>query len=231
MKRFIAIIVALATVFTLTSCGGGTNSSANTSNTVAPDSQQNTIENTTNNEQDTASTPKAEDDSIDDEAWDELNAVGKVQIENGILTTTITMPGDLIGGPVTQESLDAGAGEQYISAKLNDDGSVSYKMTKKQHKTLLDGIYQGVEQSLADMVQGNDYSFTEIKHNKNYTQFDVTIKGDELTLSDSFATMAFYMYGGFYGIFSGKGTEKVIVNFYNSKGELIETADSSKTES
>jgi hypothetical protein len=38
------------------------------------------------------------------------------------------------------------------------------------------------------------------------------------------------MYGAIYGIFSGKTPEKVIVNFYNTNGDLIETADSSQME-
>ena len=46
--------------------------------------------------------------------------------------------------------------------------------------------------------------------------------------ADSFATLAFYLYGGMYGIFTGKTPEKVIVNFYNPSGDLISTADSSK---
>ena len=39
--------------------------------------------------------------------------------------------------------------------------------------------------------------------------------------------MAFYMYGGLYGIFSGKDVENVEVNYYSSGGELISTGNSS----
>ena len=52
----------------------------------------------------------------------------------------------------------------------------------------------------------------------------------ELGLYDSFSVLAYYMYGAMYGIFSGKEPEKVIVNFYNANGDLIETADSSNME-
>ena len=138
------------------------------------------------------------------------------------------MPKDFVGEGITQADIDANAGSTYISGKLNDDGSVTYKMTKKQHKAMLDGIIDNMEKSFEEMVKSEDYSFTSIKHNNDFTQFDVTISGDELGLVESFATLTFYMAGGVYGIFSGKKAEKVIVNFYNSSGKLINTADSSK---
>lgn len=75
------------------------------------------------------------------------------------------------------------------------------------------------------MVDNDSYSFTSIKHNEDYTQFDVTISGTELNISDSFATMGFYMYGGIYGIFIGHRADNVVVNFYDQDGNLIDTGD------
>ncbi len=99
-------------------------------------------------------------------------------------------------------------------------------MTKSQHKKMMEGISQGIEDTLQDMVDDETYSFTEIKHNEDYTLFDVTISGEELNLSDSFSVIGFYMYGGMYGIYNGKEADVVVVNFYNADGELINTASS-----
>lgn len=160
-----------------------------------------------------------------DEDFDELSAIGDVSIENGILMVSVTIPANFIG-EITQEELDQKAGDTYVSAKLNNDGSVTYKMTKSQHKKMLDGIVESIDSSLQDMVDDESYSFTSIKHNDDYTQFDVTISGTELNLSDSFATLGFYIYGGMYGIFSGHRADNVIVNFYDADGNLISTGDS-----
>ena len=81
----------------------------------------------------------------------------------------------MVGEEITQEEIDAKAGENFISGKLNEDGSVTYKMTKKQHKEMMDGVVESIESSLNEMVEGEDYSFTEIKHNKDFTEFDITI--------------------------------------------------------
>ena len=141
----------------------------------------------------------------------------------------ITVPASYIGEGVTQESLDASAGASYISAKLNSDGSVTYVMTGEQHKNMLDGMASSMDALMQSMIDDDKYTFTEIKHNDDFSQFDVTVSGDDLEYTDSLTAVTFYMYGGMYGIFSGKQAEKIVVNFYNANGELISTADSSKT--
>ena len=50
----------------------------------------------------------------------------------------------------TQADLDANVSAgKFLSAKLNDDGSVTYKMTKGQHKEVMEGIRQPVLSSTA----------------------------------------------------------------------------------
>ena len=90
----------------------------------------------------------------------------------------------------------------------------------------MDGVVESIESSLNEMVEGEDYSFTEIKHNKDFTEFNITVSGEDLSLTDSIATLGFYMYGGMYGIFTGHKADHVVVNYYNAAGELIRSADS-----
>ena len=163
---------------------------------------------------------------------DELSTIGDVEVINGILTVSVTLPSDFIslGGGITQEELDQKAGDTYVSATLNDDGSVTYKMTKSQHKKMLDDLVESIDSGLQDMVDEESYSFTSIKHNDDYTQFDVTISGTELNLADSFATLGFRLYGGMYGILSGHRADNVMVNFYDSDGNLIDTWNSDDLE-
>ena len=65
-----------------------------------------------------------------------------------------------------------------------------------------------------------------VKPNDDYTVFDLTIDGTELRLGDSFSIIAFYMYGGMYGIFNGNQPEHIVVNFFDPDRNVIETADS-----
>ena len=217
MKKIFAVLLIICLALSLVGCGSKPDTDPVVTDSVdASQAPEEAIE----------PEPVSEDDTIEDEAWNELEALGQVQTEDGVVFVKITLPPDIVGADITQETLDADAGENYISAKLNNDGSVSYKMTKKQHKVMLDGLVESMEQSLQEMIGGEEYSYTKIDHNKSFTQFDVTISGTELNFYDSFGVMAFYMYCGFYGLFSGHAADNVIVNFYDVNGTLINTADS-----
>ena len=214
MKKVLRVFLSAVMAVSLAACGSSTNEG-----TVDAGQAEAAVE-------EAAETVVNEEDQIVDEAWDELESLGKVETENGLFFVSITLPADFVGEEVTQESLDANAGENYISAKLNDDGSVTYKMTKKQHKTMLDGMVDSIDEALQEMIDSEDYAFADIKHNKDFTSFDVTLETEELGLTESFMVVAFYMYGGIYGLFSGHEADNVEVNFYSPDGTLIHTGNS-----
>ena len=66
-------------------------------------------------------------------------AVSEVEFNE---TRYITLQGAWIDEGTTQESLDAEAGNDYISAVLNDDGSVTYEMNSQQYIDLLGNIME-----------------------------------------------------------------------------------------
>ena len=121
------------------------------------------------------------------EDMDELSKIGDIEVENGILTVSITLPAEYMEG-VTQEQLDAGKGTTYQSATLNDDGSVTYKMTKQQHREMLKSMSDSVDQSMQELIDDDNYTITGITHNDNYTVFDVTLEGTEVGFADSFTS-------------------------------------------
>jgi hypothetical protein len=219
MKKLVAVILALMMVATLGACRS--NNTVSSATRVSTDEQ---ITDAVETQEETEDTSK-EDELTADMA--ELEAIGAVEVENGLLTVSVTLPTDFVTDEVTQEKLDADAGDNYLSAKLNEDGSVTYKMTKAQHRAMLDGITEGMEESLQEMINDDEkYGIAKINHNGTYSVFDVTMDTDKLGLGDSFTVIAFYMYGGMYGIFSGNRADNVIVNFYDPAGNLIQTGNS-----
>ena len=169
-----------------------------------------------------------EDSFIDDPVWDKLKSVGKIQTESGLFYVYITVPQDLMGN-TTQEELDMNvSSDTYTSAELNSDGSVTIKMTKKQHKKVLDEVIQSVNRSLQEMVDNPEYSFTRITHNENLTLFEAYLSTTEVGMTEGFMVMSFFMLGGLYNIYSGEDVDSIIVHFYNRDGELVRTADSSE---
>ena len=235
-KRMICCALALCLLLSLCACGSSKAPATQAPAPAAESGKETTVpsdsgvpaENTDANEPaDTTPEPESEDDGIDDAAWDTLESMGKIETENGLFYVSITLPADFVDEDITQESIDANAGEIYTSGKLNDDGSVTYKMTKKQHKAMLDGITESIETSLQDLVDSSDNAFTKIDHNSDFTTFDAYLSTEELGFAESFMVLSFYMYGGMYSIFTGNEVDNVSVNFYSAGGELISTANSS----
>lgn len=159
------------------------------------------------------------------EDWDRLAAIGDVQVENGIMTVSLTVPADLAQN-TTQETIDAGIGTQYQSAVRNEDGSITYKMTKAQHQAMVEQLAMSFDRSLQELVDDENHMISNITRNDDFTVFDVTLDGTELAMSDAYTAFGLYMYGDMFGVFNGSRPEHVIVNYYDPNGNLIDSGDS-----
>ena len=159
------------------------------------------------------------------EDWDQLAAIGDVQVENGVMTVSLNVPADLAKN-IRQETIDAGIGTQYQAAFRNQDGSITYKMTKEQHQAMLEQLAVSFDNSLQEMIDDEKYTISNITRNNDFTVFDISLDGAEPSVSDSFAAFGLYMYGELYGVFNGKRPEHVIVNYLDSNGNLIDSDDS-----
>lgn len=167
-----------------------------------------------------------------EETNSDLDALGEVEVDENLLTVELTIPAEYVG-ETTQEELDATASEEgYKSITLNEDGSATYVMTKKQHKEMMEGIAASLNSSFAEMVGSADYpNITSITANEDFTEFTIITNSTELDLNESFSVMVFYMSGGMYNIFNGTPVDNVHVDFVNAdSGEIISSSDSSDLE-
>lgn len=169
-----------------------------------------------------------EEEQSTEEGLDQIEAIGDIDVDKNLFDVTITVPKDFIG-ETTQEELDAKAKEKgFKSATLNSDGSVTYVMTKAQHKEMLEEISTNINNSLAEFVESDSTpNITDIKANDNFTSFTITTKNEEPDLAESFMVLSLYMYGGMYAIFSGDEVDNIHVDYVNAtSGEIISSADS-----
>lgn len=161
--------------------------------------------------------------------FSDLEAIGDVEVDENLLTVELTIPAEYVGD-TTQEELDATAAEEgFKSITLNEDGSATYLMSKKQHREMMEEMATNINASLSEMIGSENYpNITDITTNSDFTEFTVTTTSTELSLSESFSVMAYYMYGGMYNIFNGTPVENVHVDFVNAdSGEIMNSADSS----
>ena len=211
-KKFIALLICTSIIFT--GCGSAPSASSD-----------NPEEETTNAESEDSSSDEGSEEA---EESSDLDSLGDIEVDDDLFDVTITIPADYVSS-TTQEELDAEVAEVGCKATLNDDGSATYVMTKKQHKKLMDDIATNINDSLNKMVGSEDYpNITSVTANSDFTEFTVTTKNAEPDMSESFAVMSFYMFGGLYHIFNGTTVDNIHVDYVNAdSGEVISSADSS----
>jgi len=154
---------------------------------------------------------------------------GDIDVDKGIFNVTLTIPAEIVGSDITQQKCDDVASEEgYKSATLNADGSVTYVMSKAQHKSIMDEVREDIKQELSDMVTSGDYpNFISIKPSDDFMKFTVIIKSEELNLVDSLSVLQLYVYGGMYNAFNGTPAENITVSFVNeTSGKVIHEANS-----
>lgn len=218
-KKIITATLICSMLISITACGGSANNSDTKSEPTTPEATA-----------DPTSAEKSEAEQSDQDsegATSDLDALGDVEVEKELFDVTLTIPVEYVG-EASQEDLNAQASEIGYKVVLNDDGSATYTMTKSQHKEMLSAFQEEINSALAEMVGSEDYpNITEVTANDDFTSFTVTTTSTELGMNESFSVMAFYMYGGMYGIFSGENVDNVHVDFVNAEsGEIISSSDS-----
>ena len=149
-----------------------------------------------------------------------------LNVEKNIFSVTLTYPASMVDEGTTQDSLnnEISGIDGIKSATLNEDGSVTYIMTKAYHKQIMDDMAQTIDESMAEMVGSEDYpNFTKVEANEDYTVFTVTTKSKALSLDESLSLLQFYTEGAFYNVVSGNDADSIHVDFVNADtGEIID---------
>ena len=202
MKKLTALLLAVMMLFNFAACSADVD--AESSNNDKPEVVQGEQESNTQNE--------------------------SVSVDKNLFNVELTIPAEYIGEDVTQASLDTSVSEgEFNSATLNADGSVTYVMSKDQHKAMMDEMKVGIDTSIAEYIGSTDTpSITAIEVNDDYTDFRVTLSSDTLGLGESFSALAFMIYGAMYNIFNGTEVDNIAISYINqATGEVIHTTNSS----
>lgn len=205
MKRFLCLLLSFVMVLSLCACGGNADSQSS-----APQESENVQQ-------------------ADDVENSDAGSGGDVEVEKGLFDVTLTIPADFFDGGTTQDDLDQEAKDNgYQSATLNDDGSVTYVMTKAQHQEMMQGIKDTIDSSLSEIAASEDYpGIVKVEANSDYTQYKVYLSTEEVGLSESMAVLSFYIFGGMYHVFNGTESGNINVQYISdATGEVIQEANS-----
>lgn len=131
-----------------------------------------------------------------------------VEVDKGLLNVEVTLPASMFEG----EDVDASIAEvekEGIKATKNEDGSVTYKMSKSKHKEMMKELETGMIESIEDMKNNTDFvSIQEITYNKSFSEFTMIVDKEAYENSmDAFASFGLGLSGMYYQLFNGADSE------------------------
>jgi len=212
MKKITSLLLVIIMLFSLCACGGETTKT----DTVATPENPST------------ETPSEKPVEVQKDSPVKDDKDTPIKVDEGLLSVEVTVPASLFENE-SAESIKASAKEKGFSGcTVNDDGSVTYKMSKAKHKEFLEEAKESLEETLAGLLKGEDAvaSFVKIEHNDDFSKFDIFVNPDVYTVWDSMYALVFYMSGAYYQAFAGVETSEldVVVNFINNTtGATLET--------
>ncbi|MFJ8065377.1 hypothetical protein ACIQYS_12170 [Psychrobacillus sp. NPDC096426] len=151
-----------------------------------------------------------------------------VNVDKGLFNVEITLPATFFEGEdinqVVANAKEEGIGE----ATANEDGSVTYKMSKSQHKEMLADIQKSIMESVEETKNSEDFaSIKDITSNDSFSAFTIVVdKAAYENSFDGFAALGLGMVGAYYQIFNGVDAEayKVEISIQDeASGEVFDT--------
>ena len=118
-------------------------------------------------------------------------------------------------------------GTHFEHVDLKADGSASFTLTQESYEQLLERYRTVIDAGLQGLIddQGSMINIIDIKADKDYSDFTVTLDNGEFTIMDGFSVIYYYMYGGIYNAFLGNPEKKITVTFVDKDDNTIETID------
>ena len=171
----------------------------------------------------TASTPNDATGEINDS---EIDSLGDINVDRGLLTVEITIPADLASDTddLLTDFSEMGIGLSDLT--VNSDGSVTYRISRGDHRRLMAELRQDLREAFDDAVDEYD-SVRSITSNNDFTRFEIVVDRPGFENSfDGFVVIAIMISASFYAIFDGIDTDdmRFEMNFVDeSTGEVFET--------
>jgi len=168
------------------------------------------------------------EESTNKEKETEENSGESVDVDKGIFNVDVTLPASFFEGSTEEEIIAEAKENDFKEAVVNEDGSVTYTMSKSKHEELMKEMKESVVSTIDDIINSGDYtSIKEISYNKDFTEFDVKVNRQQYEEGfDGFAILGLVMSSAYYGAFDGKSEEELQIVFNmidESTGETYDT--------
>lgn len=191
----------------LVACDGGSDATSNENNKKAE---------ITENSTDEGSTPSEEGEDP------------YIEVDKGLLSVEVTLPPAMFEGEDIDEVIANAKEDGVGKVTKNEDGSLTYKMSKSVHKELMKEAEKGIHETIEELKSSEDFvSIEDITTNHSFSEFTLVVDQEAYENSfDGFAAFGLGVSGLYYQLFDGVDTEdyKVVVSIKNKEtGEVFDT--------
>ncbi|NYE06219.1 hypothetical protein F4694_002999 [Bacillus niacini] len=146
-----------------------------------------------------------------------------VEVDKGLLNVELTIPASMFEGE-NVDTVISEAKAEGIDVTKNEDGSLKYKISKSQHKKMMEEMEKGIKESLEEMVNGEEFvSLQEITYNDSFSEFTVLVdKAAYENSFDGFALLGLGISGMMYQYYNGTNADDVKVKVITKDQETQE---------
>ncbi|MCA1029198.1 hypothetical protein LCM23_24605 [Cytobacillus kochii] len=150
---------------------------------------------------------------------------GAVNVDKGLLNVELTLPASFFEGEDIDTVIAEAKKERVSEVTKNEDGSLTYKMPKSEHKKMMAEMGTSITDSIEEMKSSEDYvSIKDVTHNKSFTEFTLLVDKESYENSmDGFAIFGLGLQGSMYQMFNGANPEdyKVTVSVKDEATEEV----------
>lgn len=151
---------------------------------------------------------------------------GGISVDEGLFDVEVTIPSSFFEGEDPEQV--AANVDNAEEATVNDDGSITYKMSKAQHEEMMQEVATSVEEATTTITESGDYpSIQAIETSDNYDHFTFQVDREAYENSfDGFATMTLGVVGSLYQLFNGEDPDsyEVVIEMEDAEsGEVFNT--------
>jgi hypothetical protein len=139
-----------------------------------------------------------------------------VSVDKGLLNVEVTLPASFFEGDDIDKVIADAKKDGVKEVTKNEDGSLTYKMSKSKHKEMMKELETGIEESIEEAKTGGDFtSVKDITHNGSFTEFTLLVdKAAYENSFDGFAAIGFGMSGMMYQMFNGTEADDAKVTIF-----------------
>ena len=161
----------------------------------------------------------------------------QVEVDKGLLNVEITIGADMLEtfdetAEEFKASLEENEEVDFKDVTVNEDGSVTFKMSKSGHNKMMDEMLKSIDSSIAEITQNKeDYpNVIDITHDKDLLNWKIKMSSTEQNISESFLCFGIAIQSIFYHGFNGDKQADVVVDYVDEDGNVFDTWSSKALE-